>query len=49
MTNSPPNYDKLQNPASNILDAVVKEVGQVLNNVISARLYIPVGSNKELS
>lgn len=49
MTNSPPNYDKLQNPITNILDSVVKEVGQVLNNVVSARLYIPVGSNKEQS
>jgi len=27
MTNSPPNYDKLQNPITNILDSVVKEVG----------------------
>ncbi|CAD8166851.1 unnamed protein product [Paramecium pentaurelia] len=49
MTNSPPNYDKLQNPQTNILDSVVNEVGFVLNNVVSARLYIPFGSNKELS
>ncbi|CAK74696.1 unnamed protein product (macronuclear) [Paramecium tetraurelia] len=49
MTNSPPNYEKIQNLQSNFLDSLVNEAGFVLNTAISSRMYIPFGCNKELS
>jgi len=54
MYKAPPNYEKMSPDkgvkfASSTMDSIVREVGQQLNSIISARLFVPVGGIKETS